>query len=152
GARIDPSPCPTRYAAVYDIDAACASGSAQNTTPEPYGRFNPLWPSTTQESAASRPATRCSNAGLAAAHRPNAPSTWTHAPCRRAASHATRRASNAPRFTFPACPHARPLVRIGLERSDEGVGIDGAVRTGRHDLDGVDPDAKQAERAVDRRV
>ena len=65
---------------MYDIDAACASGSAQKTNPVSYGRFSHLWPSTTQESAASRPATRCSKAGLAAAQRPNAPSTCTHAP------------------------------------------------------------------------
>ena len=106
---------------MYDIDAACACGSAQNAKPVSYGRFSHLCPSTAQESAAPRPATRCSSVGLAAAHRPNAPSTCTHAPCRCAASHATARSSNAPVFTFPACTHtivgAREPASIAATRA-----------------------------------
>ena len=47
------------------------------------GTFSHLCPSTAQESASSRPATRCASRGLAAAHSPNAPSTCSQAPCAR---------------------------------------------------------------------
>ena len=52
---------------------------------------------------ASTPSVRCARAGAAAAHRPNAPSTWTQAPARRAMGQISRAGSNAPLFTLPAC-------------------------------------------------
>ena len=48
------------------------------------------------------PSVRCRYDGLAAAHRPNAPSTCTHASYVRATGIAAAKSSNAPECTSPA--------------------------------------------------
>src|SRR5262249_23799680 len=64
-----------------------------------------------QESASPTPATCPAVAGEAAAQSPNAPSTWTHAPCSRAQTISGTNGSLAPLLTLPACRHtnAGPL-------------------------------------------
>ena len=47
--------------------------------PESYGTFSHLWASVVHESARARPSTRSRRPGAAAAHSPNAPSTWSQA-------------------------------------------------------------------------
>src|SRR5690606_22544907 len=74
-------PDPTRYEAAYDIAAAWTSGREQNAKPQSYGTLSHLCPSHAHESASSTPSTRWRVDGLAAAHSPKAPSTWTQAPC-----------------------------------------------------------------------
>ncbi len=61
------------------IDARCAAASRTKTTPASYGTLSHLWASVAQESAPSYPATSGRSRGLAAAHSPNAPSTWSQA-------------------------------------------------------------------------
>ena len=60
-----------------------------------------------RRSPTSRPArsprAAARRAGLAAAHRPKAPSTWHQAPCARQASTISASGSNAPVLTSPAC-------------------------------------------------
>src|SRR5581483_2717179 len=92
----------TRYSAWAPIARRCGSGCAQSTIPESYGTFSHLCASTDQESARSAPATRCANRGLAAAQRPKAPSTCSHAPASAAAAAISAKESNAPVFTSPA--------------------------------------------------
>ena len=53
-----------------------------------------MWPSVAHESARSAPSTRCAKRGLAAAHRPNAPSTCSQAPAASAASAIASKASH----------------------------------------------------------
>src|SRR5690606_12366392 len=104
-ARVGSPPDPTRYEAEYDIAAAWTSGREQNAKPQSYGTLSHLCPSHAHESASSTPSTRWRVAGLAAAHSPKAPSTWTHAPCSCATSQPRRRSSHAPVLTLPACRH-----------------------------------------------
>ncbi len=63
------------------LSAVCIGRpSATIATPQSYGTLSVLWASVDQESASSKPSARCRNRGDAAAQRPNAPSTCTHAP------------------------------------------------------------------------
>ena len=55
--------------------------SRTKTSPESYGTLSHLWASVDHESAAEWPRIRCRSDGTAAAQIPNAPSTWTQAPC-----------------------------------------------------------------------
>ena len=78
-----------------------ASGSRTNASPLSYGTLSHLWASVAQESASATPATRWARSGAAAAHSPNAPSTWTQAPAPCAAATIagagrTRRCSRCP--------------------------------------------------------
>ena len=51
------------------------------------------------------PATCERSSGTAAAHKPNAPSTWTHAPRACALATIAPIGSDAPVLTLPACAH-----------------------------------------------
>ena len=81
-----------------------AATSRTNTSPESYGTLSHLWASVVHESASARgPAIRSRSAGAAAAHRPNAPSTWSQPPCVADRARRSRGSgSNAPVFTLPA--------------------------------------------------
>ena len=83
--------------------ARCASRSRTNAMPQSNGTLSHLWASVAHESASSTPCTRCRRAGLAAAQRPNAPSTCTHAPASRAAAHTSGIGSMPPPLTLPTC-------------------------------------------------
>ncbi len=83
--------------------ARSAAPSRTNARPLSYDTFSHLCASVAHESASAMPSTRCARDGAAAAHRPKAPSTWTHAPASCAAAHAARSGSDAPEFTLPAC-------------------------------------------------
>jgi len=98
--------------------ARCDSGWAQNASPESYGTLSHLCASVAHESARSRPATRCRWRGDAAAQRPNAPSTWNHAPTASAASAIAARSSQAPVLTLPACP----LTIVGASERESTSG------------------------------
>src|ERR1700760_268231 len=63
-----------------------ASGRLTIASAQSEGVFSHLWASTAHDWASLRPATRGSKRGEAAAHKPNAPSTCSHAPCSAAAS------------------------------------------------------------------
>ena len=86
------------------IAARCAALSRTKTRPESNGTLSHLCASADHESAPVAPSSRCENRGDAAAHSPNAPSTWTHAFRRRSriSGIASANGSNAPLFTFPA--------------------------------------------------
>ena len=93
------------YAAVAgDMAAAWAAGSRTNAYPLSYGTFSHLCPSVAQESAFAWPSMSPRRVGLAAAHSPNAPSTWTHAVEHRSrtSSIAEPSGSDEPVFTLPA--------------------------------------------------
>src|SRR5689334_11126830 len=92
-----------RYAADSAIDARRAAASRTNAMPESYGTLSHLCPSVAHESARPSPRVRCARSGDAAAHKPNAPSTCTHAPARLAQSQIGSNGSYAPEFTLPAC-------------------------------------------------
>ena len=70
--------------------------------PQSYGTLSHLCASVAHESASSAPRTRWRRAGLAAAQRPNAPSTCTHAPAVRASRQTSSSGSIAPPLTLPA--------------------------------------------------
>jgi hypothetical protein len=79
--------------------------------PQSYVVFSHLCASVAQESASPAPATCRAVAAEAAAQSPNAPSTWTQAPCSRAQAISGTNGSLAPLLTLPACRHtsAGPL-------------------------------------------
>ncbi len=87
------------------IAPRCAARSATTASPQSYGTFSHLCASVAHESARSIPATLPRWRGLAAAHRPNAPSTCSHAPARSAMSATSSSGSIAPVLTLPACAH-----------------------------------------------
>ena len=100
--------------------------------PLSYGTLSHLWPSTAQESARSTPATRWRRAGAAAAHSPNAPSTWTHAPRSCATSQIASNGSLAPVFTLPAW-RAHDRGRVAAEDLPERVGAKAPLLVGGDD-------------------
>ena len=112
------------------------------------GRSATCAPSVAHESARSLPRSRWRSCGDAAAQRPNAPSTWNHAPASAATSAIASRSSNAPVFTSPAC--AADDRRAVAE--PELVDAHPALVVGRDDLERRRADAEQPQRAVDRDV
>ena len=84
------------------IAARTGARSATIDNAPSYGTFSHLWASTAHESASSTPFVRWRSAGLAAAHRPNAPSTCSHAPAARVFAAISASGSNAPLATSPA--------------------------------------------------
>ena len=115
------------------------------------GTFSHLCPSQPHESANSMPSTRCRGAGLAAAHRPNAPSTCTHAPCARARRRSRREVV------------ARARVHVPRLRADDRRAVGGrcqraagqrrdvhrAVAVGRHPLHAAVPKPEQPQGPID---
>src|SRR5262249_40416971 len=101
GSRLAPGS--ERYAALIDIAFANVADSRTIAIPLSWGTLSHLWASVAHESASAMPSTRCFRRGLAAAHRPNAPSTCTHASMLWAASQISPIGSQAPLFTFPTC-------------------------------------------------
>jgi hypothetical protein len=88
--------------------------------PESYGTLSHLWASVVHESAPARPATQSCSVGTAAAHSPNAPSTWSHAfGSPRTISTISGSGSKDPVFTLPACAQTMvgPSMRASVSRS-----------------------------------
>ena len=109
---------------------------ATNDSPESYGTLSHLWASVVHESASPTPSTRWRREGSAAAHSPNAPSTWSQPPFARTASTIGGSGSNAPVLTLPAWA----VTSAGRSRSRE----DGRQRLGAHPalVVGRDADAR----------
>ncbi len=108
-------PSPLAYAAFVPIDVASAVGSATATTPQSYGVLSHLWPSVAHESARSTPSSRCRRFGAALAHRPKAPSTWTHVDAGSNRSMMVAKGSLWPVLTLPA------WSRTSVGRSDSST-------------------------------
>ena len=70
--------------------------------PQSYVTFSVLCASVAHESASAIPSTSGRSRGLAPAHRPKAPSTWTQAPRSCAAPMVSVNGSKAPECRFPA--------------------------------------------------
>ena len=89
--------------------------------------------------------------GLAAAHRPNAPSTCSHAPDCSHRSSIGSSGSNAPQLTLPGLRADDRRARVSSARASASGSIapwsSAATRCG-----GVAPEADQPQRAEDRRV
>ena len=98
------------------------------------------------------PSVRCRYDGLAAAHRPNAPSTCTHASYVRATGIAAAKSSNAPECTSPAWRQtiAGPSPPASTRR--QVVDVDPALVVGVHLDDRVLTEAEVPDGAVDRVV
>src|SRR5665648_607842 len=93
----------TRYGADSRRHAAWLAASRMIAAPLSYGTLSHLWRSTAQESARWCPATKLRRDGVAATHKPKAPSTCIHAPYAAHASAMSSNGSKAPVFTLPAC-------------------------------------------------
>ena len=89
-------------------------------SPQSYGTFRVLWASVAHESAASTPSVRWRVCSAAPAHKPNAPSTCTHAPRFLASRIDSGNSSNAPVCTSPACRHTMigPSARLRVRRAN----------------------------------
>ena len=83
-------------------EARRASPFLTRTTPQSYPALGHLCASVAQESAFSNPWAKGAYLGETRAQRPNAPSTWTQAPCSFAAAQIWSAGSKAPVFTLPA--------------------------------------------------
>ncbi len=118
--------------------------------PQSYGAFSHLCASVAHESARAAPASRWRSFGLAAAHRPKAPSTCTQAPCAWATSMHAAKSSKAPALRSPRgeADDRGPVVQRGREpgRVDAPDGVGGRL------LQRVDAEPEQAHRAVERAV
>src|ERR671917_2513878 len=102
--------------------ALWSAGWAQKTRPESYGTLSHLWASVAHESARSIPSASGRDFGLAAAHIPNAPSTWTQAPASWAESQIFASGSIAPVLTLPACAHTMVGPDVAASASSSASG------------------------------
>ena len=107
----------TASEAVADMAATKCSSCLQNASPLSYGTFSHLCASVAHESACSTPSARYLSSGQARAHKPNAPSTCTHAPVSCARRQISATGSKAPVFTLPAWMHTIALPLSGGNRS-----------------------------------